>query len=99
MSANYQIVMPVSAFFCVPFIRENIFRMFDGERDITPDVDHGANRDACRMTNEHNAVMAKRFDITPPYYHYDALSGKALKIDPPSPHHLHEQQREKPEEG
>lgn len=81
MSA-YQIVMPVSALFGVPFIRQNMVRLIWDGRDVTPDVDHSANRRACVLANDYNARIAARYNgsVTPPYYHYDALSGKALEV-------------------
>lgn len=76
------ISIPVSALFCRPFIQTfaGMGRLIWNGRDITPDADHFANRRACQMANEQNAETAKRFGVTPPYYHYDALSGKALRI-------------------
>lgn len=84
MSA-YTISMPVSAFFCVPFIRRNIFRVCESGHDVTPEPDHAANRYWCQAANHENGKTAKRLGVAAPYYHYDALSGRALVIDPPSP--------------
>lgn len=78
---EWQILMPTSALFAVPFIYGKHCKVMWRGRDIAPDPDHSMNRWACKMANEQNAITASKFGVRAPYYHYDALSGRALEID------------------
>lgn len=90
------ISIPLSALFCKPYIQERFVRIISNGRDETPDVDHIANRRACRMANEYNAIVANRFRDDAPYYHYDALSGRAIKIESTQQQTLPKQQEQEP---
>lgn len=74
---------------CMPFVRSNrVVRLFEGKRDVTDEIfpiDHSANRLSCQRANQQNAVTAERFGIRRgrPYYHYDALTGRALEFEVP----------------
>lgn len=43
---------------------------------------HQGNRRSCAKANAENALIAQRYGnmIKPPFWHYDALSGRAIEV-------------------
>lgn len=69
-----------------PWIDQKFVRMFENGVDITPDVDHVSNRRNCRRANDYNKAFFSRWPGAKyTYYHYDALSGKALEYEIATP--------------